>query len=627
MRHLGQPCRARNVHTGTLVQDRGREWFVITNTNENAHVELIFIDAKNDTGEVHRAPAGAGAWALQKLPGNRLAIGTYYDGTFLIFDVPSRKWVHQVKFPGEDYIWQVALGKDGRLYGGTYPGGRLGALNIDTGAFEDLGAPTPENKYLRWTTALPDGRIHCNLQFAKPQSLIFDPDTKAFAPAPAHFDSVTKGVVWNGFYLAGDKAYRMPDLAVADPLPFPAPDAKGGAWAVDVNLTDDRTLVLRQGTEFYEFRTGEKGLMKTIHLRARGGGAVLARNANGEYHGIRGQDYFVLSKEKPKQALHRIPGEAAPRGTHFLHADNRGRLWGGPTFGQTLFYMDLKSARATNTGVVSDYGGEVYDVEVIDGICYAAAYAGGELIRFDPAAEWNQLGGINPKTVARVGPDYIRPQAGVTRGPDDGRLYSGWLAAYGKYGGLLHIYDPKTGKSEQAVDPLGPHGLSGALPIGGGRVLLGTTTYGNGLGNQKDTPSRFGVWDRAAKKLLFSRDFADAASLGSFVYDTRTRLAAFTAAGGKLYLFDPARLAFVGGGDAPIQTGLTSHNVAVVPGRVLYGVGNDLFARHLTSGKAEVIATLPDKIQNITTAPDGNTAYVSCGVDVYAAPIPTPGGA
>src|SRR5262245_21997126 len=111
VRFLGQPCRARNVHAGVVVEDAGREWFGITNTNENANVELVFIDAKADKGEVYRAPAGAGAWALQKLPGNRLALGTYYDGMFMVFDVAKRAWVKTVKFPGEDYIWTFAIGK------------------------------------------------------------------------------------------------------------------------------------------------------------------------------------------------------------------------------------------------------------------------------------------------------------------------------------------------------------------------------------------------------------------------------------------------------------------------------------------------------------------------------------
>lgn len=616
VRHLGQPCRARNVHIGTTVQDAGREWFVITNTNENANVELIFIDAKGDTGHVYRAPAGAGAWALHKLPGNRIAIATYYDGTFMVFDVTKREWVRTIKFPGEDYVWTLAQGKDGRLYGGSYPGGKLGAFDADKGTVEDLGAPTKAdgNLYLRWTSALPDGRIFCQFGFTKPETMIFDPDTKQFARAPEHMQSLSSGVVWNGYFLAGDKAYRSPDLSVADPLPFPAPPADKGAWAIDVRLTDEKTLVLRQGTDVYQYGVGDAALTKVLYLRARGSGALMARGEAGDYYGIRGQDYFAMRKGDAKQNLRIIPGEAAARGTHFLTIDDSGTLWGGPTFGQTLFYQDTKTGKYTNTGVVSDYGGEVYDVEVIDGVCYAVAYAGGELIRFDPRAKWDQVSHVNPKTIVRVGGSYIRPSAGVTTGPD-GRLYSGWLAQYGQYGGLLLVADPKTGKNEQHKNPLGPHGLSAVAPVGGDLVVIGTTIYGNGLGNQKDTPAKLGVFDLKAKKTVWQRDFPGVASIGGMVYDPKSRRVAFLASG-LLHLFDPAAREIVGGKPALAEK-VTSHGLAAHGGEIFYAVEKRVFALDAATGKARTVADVPGKVDSLAVGGPAGRVYVACGIDVY----------
>lgn len=437
MKLLGQPCQARNVHAGVIVNDKGREWFVITNMNEASNMELILIDAQRDVAEVHRAPAGSGAWALEKLSETLLAVGTYYDGMFMLFDVATRQWVRTAKFPGEDYIWNFGIGKDGRLYGGTYPGGKLGALNPNTGAVEDLGTPHKGNGnlYLRNVSALPDGRLFCQFGFSKPETMVFDPATKAFTKAPDALQSASIGVSWNGFFLVGAQAFRMPDLADVMPLPYPVPDAKDGAFAVDTRLTDEKTLILRQGQRVWRLRAGEKKLTLAATVPENAGG-LLARNDKGEFFGVRGQDYFVLSSRKRKLDLKRIPGPAAPRPTHFLRVDDRGRLWGGPTFGQTLFYLDTKTGKIANTRTISDHGGEVYDAAIIDGICYAVAYVGGEVIRFDPEAPWNQVEHVNPKTIFKVGPDYIRPSAGVCVG-EDGRLYAGWLAKYGEYGGAV----------------------------------------------------------------------------------------------------------------------------------------------------------------------------------------------
>src|SRR6059036_3075399 len=85
---LGQPCRGFNVLASRVVKDpAGKEWFVLSNTNESSGVELIFIDFHADTGKTFRAPAGQGAWALNQVPGDRLIVGTYYDGRMMVFDL------------------------------------------------------------------------------------------------------------------------------------------------------------------------------------------------------------------------------------------------------------------------------------------------------------------------------------------------------------------------------------------------------------------------------------------------------------------------------------------------------------------------------------------------------------
>jgi len=121
---IGQPCRAKNVLAARyVIAPDGKEWFVLTNMNETAGMELIFIDFRSNTGRAIRAPAGAGSWALLQVPGNRLIVGTFYDGVFMVFDLQRMEFVKVADFPGESYIWNLALGGDGRVYGGTYPGG------------------------------------------------------------------------------------------------------------------------------------------------------------------------------------------------------------------------------------------------------------------------------------------------------------------------------------------------------------------------------------------------------------------------------------------------------------------------------------------------------------------------
>lgn len=609
--HLGRPCIARNILAGRVVRDRGRDLFAIANMNETAGMELILIDPATDSAQVYRAPAGDGAWALAELPGKRLAVGTFYDGKFMIFDLAGRRWLKTADLPKEEYIWNFAAGGDGRLYGGSYPGGKLGALDPKSYRVEDLGAPSQTNLYLRFVSPLPDGRLLCQFGYTKPEVMIFDPATKKFDRAPAELQGVSLGVAWNGYFVAGARAFRMPDLAEVSPPPFPLPPAQRGAWMVEARLSDERTLVIRQGNAIYRHRAGETKLKKLIDF-SLGSVTLYAISDSDVLYGIRGQDYFVLEPGAKKLELKPIPGKSAPRAPHFIRADDRGRIWGGPTFGQTLFYHDLKSGKTINTRTVSNHGGEVYDVAVVNGICYAAAYAGGEVIRFDPAAPWDQLNLVNPKPIAKVAPAYIRPAAGITVG-DDGRLYCGWWAGYGTYGGALSITDRKSGQTEVIKDPLGPQGLTG-LALDGDRAILGSTISGNGLGPKKDAAPQIGVYDLKQRKLLFRHEFPGAGAVGSIVFDPTTRRAALRV-DEQLWIFDPAK------SEATrilpdMEKAVTSHNLAIFGRRVIFGRDSGLYALDLRSRKERRVAKLPAKIENIAAGPDG-TLYVTCGADLY----------
>jgi hypothetical protein len=516
-----------------------------------------------------------------------------------------------VHFPGESYLWTFALGSDGRVYGGTYPGGKLGALDLETLALEDLGAPAEPNLYLRHTSALPDGRIFCQFGFEQPVTMLFDPATKQFSRAPEALQSVAQGVSWNGFFLAGDRAYRMPDLAEVVLPPFAAPPAEGGPWSVDLPLSDDRTLALRQGSAIYRCRAGETELTRLVDLPL-GNLALYALNDRGEIFGVRGQEYVLLRPGETALNLRPIPDDCAPRATHFLRVDAEERVWGGPTFGQTLFYHETRTGETVNTRTVSDYGGEVYDVAVIEGICYAVAYAGGEIIRFDPNAAWDQIRHRNPQTLATVAPEYIRPAAGVTVGPD-GCLYSGWWAKYGVYGGAVARTDLRNGQTEILIDPLGPQGISG-LAVLEEIALIGTTTSANGLPKQAGTSAQLGVYDLRERKARYSHSFPDAGSVSSLVYDARAGRAAFLV-DGMLWLFDPATRTLVGQ-EPVLGERVTSLRIAVWEGRVFYGLATALHALDLATGRSDRVAMLPAKIDQIAVSPRG-LVYATCGADLY----------
>jgi hypothetical protein len=182
---IGQPCRAKQVLGGCIVRDpkSGAEWFAIINMNESSGAELILIDAEHDRAELYHAPAGAGGWAITPAPNDRLVLGTFYDGTFMVFDLEQKRFVQHIRLAREEYIWNLAYGSDGRLYGGTYPGGRLGAFDLATGTAEDCGAPRPRISTCVTSRLLPTAAFYAALAW---RSRLLDSMTRGRSSSPLY---------------------------------------------------------------------------------------------------------------------------------------------------------------------------------------------------------------------------------------------------------------------------------------------------------------------------------------------------------------------------------------------------------------------------------------------------------
>src|SRR5690606_10261284 len=144
--------------------------------------------------------------------------------------------------------------------------------------------------------------------------------------------------------------------------PFTLPDAYTTApVTVNLALSTTDTLYLQQGANLLRLNDPDSiaVLLTSFTLQ---GTKMIGATRDGRIVGIRGQQYYVVAPGDKQQNFMRIPVESKPRPPLFLSYDPKGRLWGGPHFGQTVFVHDLKSDETTNTQVVTQRGGEVYDV-------------------------------------------------------------------------------------------------------------------------------------------------------------------------------------------------------------------------------------------------------------------------
>ncbi len=610
---LGQPCRAKQILGTALVTDRadGRERLFLLNDNETYHCEIISVDFEKDCAEVFAGPAGAGSWTGIEVPGDRFVVGTFYDGMFMIFDLKKKAFIKAVKFPGEEYIWQQALGIDGRVYGGTYPGGKLGALNLETLTVEDLGAPAKPNLYLRRLSHAPWGQIFANFMMDKTTTKIFDIPTKTWRDVPGLKEGQTfgEGVTWNDYFVVSDprtgkvEAFKDASLTPSKESPFPPLPAGAG---VNETLSNAKTLYVSAGNALYRFTANDKPFAWTqivdVDLR---GGRIVAVAKDGTLLGVRGQSYLTIRPDDKEPVIRPIPAEAKGRPILFLEADSAGRLWGGPHFGQTLFHYDIRTGKTINTDAVCDGGGEVYDVTFVDGLVYAASYSGGDITCYDPARPWDQWNRKNPRLVTSLSSSgYIRPTGGIRTGRD-GKLYAGWQAKYGTYGGAISITDPQTDKTELIENPLGTRAIA-SFDLDSQFAYLGTNLAGNGLPNQK-SKAKFGVLDLASRKVVFEKEF-DTSSVSLVTLDPKSGLVAF-AAGGRFCLYDPKAKTIAENTIAGLGKITSRSMLAPGDGTFVAASGKQLLRIDPAARSFKVLAETPNGVGCMTIAPDGRLYF------------------
>ena len=621
---LAQPCRAKQVLSGCVTPDPadGRERLWLTNMNENTGGELIAVDFENDTAELYRWPAGDGSWHVMPLDGGRFAISTYYDGKFLLFDARAKEWLHVADFPEEKYIWDMAVGNDGRIYGGTYPGGKLGAFDPETRDFEDCGRPDDLDEgslYLRHVVATPDGDIVCSFGYAQQMTAIYKVREKRFVQVWED-DDLAAVVSLLGYLIVSSGSRGLLALAGTDPWPIeqsPLPDCPvAGGWGGIHSFSTDERVYLTVEQETWKWLPGT-GELTRIHEHGVRGGTVYGFADDDSMLGVRGQDYFRLRPGEAEGDLRPIPAESEGRPMHFLVAGESGRVWGGPPFGQTVCWYEIDTGEYHNTGQVVDGGGEVYGATEVDGKLYTASYAGADFAVYDPEQPWDQWNHVNPRPIASLRSEGLcRPTGRMRLGPD-GKLYSGWQAEYGRYGGALARLDPANGEVRTWHDPLGPEAV-GAMTLDDRHVYIGTNLSANGL-SAKPGDGHFGVFDIAAEEFVYVEQMKDDPSVrpvGTLRGEDGSRLV-IVPVGDIARVFDADALEFRDdiAVETPDSPGVGEDAIHLADGSLVY-VRGPWLVRVKPDLSVEHLGPLEHRVEHMTVGSDGSI-YYSSGPTLY----------
>ncbi|WP_167859342.1 PQQ-binding-like beta-propeller repeat protein [Paenibacillus cymbidii] len=403
--------------------------------------------------------------------------------------------------PGESFLWQIAEGEDGNIYGGTYPGGKLFRYEPANATFRDYGQMVPGEQYAR-CLAVDGGTVYVGIGTVKGHLAAVDAATgeKRLIPLPpgAEDEQLVYDVTVRGSFLFARMSVKG-TLHVRD--------LRTESWIdrVDNCLGWDVSLPHPESGEVYFIKDG---LLHAYDAQARRLSAtgLACEQAMRDSVWIRWRDQMTY----PGWSLISVVGDGGcwlynpatgagaafdtdvpgqPNKIQSLAVDAADRVYAGGFFHGGVSVYDPHTERITEFGTV----GQPEGLLAVDDRLYMGIYTHAVIYRFDPMLPWEK--GVNPQRLFSLyehGQD--RPFALVPAGGS--RIAIGTVPFYGQHGGTLTIYDAKADRYDVHRHVVRDQSVV-CLAHADGFVYGGTSIHG-GLGT---TPladeGKLFVWDVA----------------------------------------------------------------------------------------------------------------------------------
>lgn len=538
----------------------------------NDTFDLVAIDPETGGTKVYANPVHGEYGAIMVAYGGSLYLGTRPHAHLIRFDPATARYSDLGKpAPSEQYIWDLTIGADHKLYGCTYPSARLVRYDPATRTSEDLGVMDPHEQYARTVAASDDGFVY----------------------------------VGTGFRRAGLVAYEIATGEHRDVLP---PDLAVSGAAAYVRRGPDGRVYGRVGSTRLRLDGWSAAPVDESAVPARDPRVLAGPNRHATIEGnalrITDDGFRLVGRRKfsyvgrPVQ-IFRIGGGPF------------GMLYAGTILPFHFLRVDPKRGGADELGVLG--GGEPYAIGQLGDRVLIASYAAlAPLLVYDPHAPWSageDHVSSNPQEVHFEGEERAwRPQAMVVA--PGGTAFVGALAGYGKLGGPLAIWNVAAG-SVGVHDQIVADESVVSLAIAGDYVIGGTTVAGGGGAVATQSDSKLFVWDSRLQRKVFETVPVPGAS-GITDLITAPSGLVFGIAGDRLFEFDPVARTVTDAGKLPFSSPIYN-SIAVGPDGRLWGLSQSGIFVIDPIGRTARLVAKPDKPITAGFALVGDRIYYGSG--------------
>ena len=470
IRDLGIPVRSVNwvrLHPG-----RNREGAPCIYGTMGQQADLLFVlQIDPETGDfrqfVSEVPQSNYPTATLMSRTGRLYVGAAYAGHLLCFDPEKDAFedLGPIHPEAATFPCRIDEDADGRIWIGSYGAADLTSYDPKSGEFTRYGRMDEVDMYnYPWVNT--DGTIACLIRQTRPHVVVFDPRTgKRQVVGPVTTKGEDTITLYRGsdgrLYVASslgnfriEGTHAVPVAVPPDPAPEPTlPDGTTFAFADAAEQFHRKLEVWKPDGEIWTFE--------------------LTYEASGS-------DIF------------------------YLHAGPDGKIYGSSILPLHLFRYDPNDGALVDLGRCSTAAGEAYSMANLDGRIYVSAYPGATLSVYDPAQPYHfgDQPGDNPRDLGRMDEISYRPRSTLA-GPL-GRVWTASLPDYGRWGGPLSWYDPRTGEKKAYYRICGDASCYTLAHLEDQGVIAVGTTIAGGSGTQpKVAQAVLFLWDYEAEEKVW----------------------------------------------------------------------------------------------------------------------------
>lgn len=453
-------------------------------------------------------PGADGSWTATAATDGSVYIGSDPNGHLYRY-VPGESQLHDLgQVLGQSWVWDVVAGKDGEVFGSTFPGCLAFRYHPKDGFTEISRGPLVEGEQYGRSIGYDAVNDKLFIGIGSHAHLIqLDPRTgekKNVLPeeyrkkdfvytvdvlGPVVIARPTPGDV--SIALDTKTLQQVGKLTIGVPQPmikarnsnviYYSAGGKVYAWDADQPATEPRQ-VAEVGADIMAFAWGEGD---------QAASTLYGFNRHGKIYRID----LAAAKPTVKSVSYKV--EPAPTLFISIAPGPDGRVWVGGYLSGGASVYDPKTKKTQQFGNI----GQPEEITTLGEKIFFACYPGAKLMVFDPTKPWDAKK-QNPRVYADLQPDgQSRPRA-VLAVPELNKVYAGTVAEYGHLGGALNVYDVTSDKSETFKSPVADQSVVSLL-YHKGLVIGGTSTMG-GLGQKPaEGDGKLFLWDPATNKKVF----------------------------------------------------------------------------------------------------------------------------